>query len=231
MINELVQWVASKISDQRTYPRKTERFAVTWLPDPQTEKPATGVEISPNGLVFQMREKPGAKEFNLRFTFRNREIPVRVTTKRVDPIVDNGHLMNRIACRFQGIAADDWDLIVRYVHDLDEPENKAADELEALLKKEDDAYRLLPLKVQNKIVTMLVRAHRLEPPTEGILPHLRLHYIGSAETGRGAKVIKVNIHSRKRIDDAWYAFDTQFAIDEKSGDVKPIDGEKRSAEP
>jgi hypothetical protein len=226
MINDLVQWVANRIGDQRSYPRKNERFAVTWLSDAQTEKPATGVEISPNGLVFQMREKPSLKELNLRFTFRNRVIPVRVSVKRADPIVDNGHLMNRFACRFLGISADDWDLIVRHVHDLDEPENKAAGELEDILKKEDDAYRLLPLRVQDKVVNMLVRAHRLEPPSEGALPHLRLHYIGSAQTEKGSKVLKINIHSRKRVDDAWYAFDTQFAIDESSGDVQPLETAK-----
>lgn len=220
MINDIIHWVADKIGDQRSYPRKSEPFAVSWIVNGEQQKPATGVEISANGLVFQMKERPAAKELNLAFRVRSREVKVRVAIKRVDRVPAGGIVLHRFACAYQGIAADDWDAIVRFVNDVPEPpEGKVQADLQEMKGKEDDAYRMLPLRVQNRIVQMLVAANRLEPPREGHLPVLRLHFIGSARQADGTQVHRINIHSRRRIDDHWYAFDTQFQID-GSGNVE-----------
>ncbi len=219
MINDIIRWVSEKIGDRRSYPRKTERFAVT-LVSGSTRKPATGVEISANGLVFLTKELPAGKELNLAMTIRNREIRARVAVKRTEKASAGGTPVHRIACTFMGIAADDWDAIVRFVNDEPEPENKALDELKAR-RKEDDAYRLLPLRVQNRLVNILVSSNRLEPPHKDQLPALRLHLIGTHREPDGTQVHRVNVHSRKLIDDQWYAFDTQFLIDSR-GNVQEV---------
>jgi hypothetical protein len=213
MINDLIQWVADKIGDQRSYPRKSERFAVTWVVNDAQEKPATGIELSANGLVFQMKEKPPGKQVNVKFTIRNRVITARLQIKRSDKVPAGGMALYRFACAFTGIAADDWDAISRFVNDEPEPESKYLDDLAGVRDKDDDAYRLLPLKVQNRLVESLVRANRLEPPAKDGLPVLRLHFIGSTRESDGTQTHRVNVHSRKRVDDKWYAFDSQFAID------------------
>ncbi len=215
MINDIFTWVAGKIGDQRSYPRKTERFAVAWVVEDTQEKPATGVELSANGLVFQMKERPPGKALNVKFKIRSREIAARLAIKRSDKIPAGGMALYRFACSFQGIAADDWDAIVRFVNDEPEPENKATDDLKERAGKEDDAYRLLPLRVQNRLVAALIRMNRLEPPLEDQAPVMRMHFIGSTREADGTQTHRVNIHSRKRIDDNWYAFDTQFSIDGK----------------
>ena len=221
MINDLIQWVADKIGDQRSYPRKSERFAVTWVVNDSQEKAATGVELSANGLVFQMKEKPPGKQVTVKFTIRNREITARLSVKRTEKVPAGGMALYRFACSFMGIAADDWDAIVRFVNDEPEPENKHLDDLAGLRDKDDDAYRLLPLKVQNRLVESLVRANRLEAPVKDQAPVLRLHFIGSTRESDGTQTHRVNIHSRRRIDDAWYAFDTQFSIDAR-GNVSEL---------
>jgi hypothetical protein len=212
MINDLVQWVAEKIGDQRSYRRKNERFEVAWLVDASRVRAATGLEVSANGIVFQIKEKPKNKEFNIRMTIRSREIRVRVAVKRDEIVNEGGQMLHRLICRFSGIAADDWDALQRYVNDEPEPENKGLTQLNEIQRKEDDAYRLLPLRVQNRLVMMLVGMNRLEQPPKDHAPVLRMHLIGSSrESGR--EIRRFNVHSRKRIDDNWYAFDTQFSID------------------
>lgn len=221
MINDIIQWVAGKIGDQRSYPRKGERFAVSWLVNDAQQKPATGIEISANGLVFQMKERPADKQLNLVMTIRNRDIRARVAIKRTDKVPAGGMALYRLAGNFMGIAADDWDAIVRFVNDEPEPENRALDDLRDAQGKDDDAYRVLPLRVQNRLVNMLVAAKRLERPPKDHLPHLRMHFIGSTREADGTQTHRVNIHSRKRIDDQWYAFDTQFQIDGR-GNIEQI---------
>jgi hypothetical protein len=215
VINDIIKWVADKIGDQRSYPRKSERFVVSWIVDDAQQKPATGVELSANGLVFQMKDRPPGKEVNVAFSIRNREIQARLTIKRTDKVPAGGMALYRFACSFMGIAADDWDAIVRFVNDEPEPENKALDDIKEAQSKDDDAYRLLPLKVQNRLVTTLVAANRLERPLKDHLPFLRMHFIASTREADGTQTHRVNIHSRKLVDDKWYAFDTQFSIDTK----------------
>lgn len=215
MINDIIQWVTDKIGDQRSYPRKSERFAVSWIGNDDLQKPATGVELSASGIVFQMKDRPPGKEVNVAFTIRNREIKARLAIKRSDKVPAGGMVLFRFACNFMGIAADDWDAIVRFVNDEPEPENKAADDLKEAQSKDDDAYRLLPLKVQNRLIGTLVKANRLEPPRKDHLPVLRMHFIASTREADGTQTHRVNVHSRKCIDDKWYAFDTQFSIDAK----------------
>jgi hypothetical protein len=221
VINDIIKWVADKVGDQRSYPRKSERFAVSWILNNAQQKPATGVEISANGLVFQMKERPPGREVDLAFTIRNREIRVRAAIQRTDKVPAGGIALYRFACSFMGIAADDWDAIVRFVNDEPEPENKGLDEVQEAQRKDDDAYRVLPLRVQNRLVSMLVGANRLEPPPKDTLPHLRMHFIGSTREPDGTQTHRVNVHSRKRIDDHWYAFDTQFQID-GAGNVQQL---------
>jgi hypothetical protein len=221
MINDLIHWVAEKVNDQRSYPRKSERFAVLWLPNDATQKQATGVEISANGIVFQMKDKPNDKELNVAFTIRNRQITARIKVKRVDKVPAGGIALYRFVGTFLGISADDWDAIVRFVNDEPEPDDKLRGDLAHVRRQPDDAYRLLPLKVQNELVSRLVRSNRLEPPPKDHAPVLRLHLVETTRNEDGTQTHRVNIHSRKRIDDAWYAFDTQFKI-EGTGKIEEI---------
>ena len=163
--------------------------------------------------MFTINEKPPGKNFNLLLHIRQRYIPVRVEVRHEDTVNQGGQILHRFGCSYSGLKADDWDAIVRYVNDEPEPENKGADELKEIKQKADDAYRIIPVAVQNKLVAMLVHANRLEPPAEGQAPSLRMNYLGAKKKADGTQVHRVAIHSRKLIDDNWKAFDTQFLID------------------
>lgn len=218
----LLKWFGHH--EQRSYPRKVGEFALSWSTGKAHGK-GVGAEIAPNGLVFLSPDVIPGSEFNVGFRIRSRLITVRVQLQRADrhaPAKVAG-AANRYACSFVGIAADDWDALQRYVNDLPEPgPNKAAAELAELAKQADDAYRSLPLAVQQRLVRFLVDANRLEQPAENQAPAIRLSILGRAKTAEGGSVLRLNIHSRKRIDGESYAFDTQFVINEQTGEVETL---------
>ncbi len=199
-----------KHEDWRGQPRKNEPFPVAWLVADHVQKPGKGLEISGKDVVFMLNERPPGKDFNILLQIRGRRIPVRVEVVH-EEISQGGH---RFGCKYMGLKADDWDAINRYVNDEPEPENKAADELKEQQHKPDDAYRVIPMAVQEKLVAILVQTNRLEPPAEGQAPALRMNYLGASKKADGTKLHNVTIHSRRQINDEWVAFDTQFRIDE-----------------
>lgn len=203
-----------KREDWRGQPRKSEPFPVAWLVADHVQKPGQGLEISNKDVVFMINERPPGKAFNLLIHIRDRYIAVRVEVQQEDTVNQGGQIFHRLGCKYLGLKADDWDAIVRYVSGEPELENKARDEIVELQKKTDDAFRVIPLAVQNQLVAMLVRANRLEPPAEGQVPAMRMDYRGVKKNGDGSKVHQVSIHSRIQIGDEWKSFDTQFAVDE-----------------
>ena len=92
-----------------------------------------------------------------------RRIRARLTIARQGSMEREGVEWALIAGVFQGIAADDWDAIVRFCKNVADPTNKGAEELAVISAADDDAYRLLPLKVQERVVQALVQAGRLAP--------------------------------------------------------------------
>jgi hypothetical protein len=208
--------------DWRGQPCRSDAFPVAWLVADHVQKPGTGLEISPKHVVFMLAEAPPGKTINLLLHLGSRFIAVRVDVHETEAVQQGGKPMHRFGCTFAGLKADDWDAIVRYVNHEPEPTNKAHEEISQLQKKTDEAYRTIPIGVQNKLVAMLVRANRLDAPAEGQVPPLRVSYGGASTNPDGTKVHRVAIGSRKSIDDHWYSFDTQFAIDE-AGHIEQLD--------
>jgi len=77
-----------------------------------------------------------------------------------------------------------------------------------------DAYRLLPLAIQQKIVEKLVEQKKLEAPKPGVQPLLKLFYGGVSKKPDGATLHRFNVHSRIKVNDEVMAYDTRFLIDE-----------------
>src|SRR6516225_7079649 len=113
--------------------------------------PGIGVEISPNGLMFLMPEKIEHKEYNLVLRIADHKIPVRVRNVRNDQVSHHGRMWNRYMFEFLGVAADNWDRICRYVNDEAEPVDRRKMQNQEMAKHPDDAYRLLPMAIQQKI--------------------------------------------------------------------------------
>jgi hypothetical protein len=116
---------------------------------------------------------------------------------------------------FEGIAADDWDAVVRFCKNFNAPANKAAEELAAMAGGDDDAYRLLPLRIQERVVLVLVGAGRLATNSRPENPLLRMSYAG--KTNAGAH--RLAVHSRRHEDGDALQFDSVLIVDE-AGDVQ-----------
>jgi hypothetical protein len=113
---------------------------------------------------------------------------------------------------FIGVAADHWDMIVRYVADAPEPPNRRKMQNQEMGDKVDDAYRLLPMALQQKIIQMLVSQQKLEEPKHGQTPLLKLFYGGLVKRAGHPDAHRFNVHSRIRKNDETIAYDTRFLI-------------------
>jgi hypothetical protein len=216
MFGDVIEWFLGRAGDRRQYKRRSGAFHVWYQPNPQDTKlmlQGVGLEVSPNGLMFIIPEAVGAEEFNVILRLREQNIPVRVRKVRGDQVSHQGKQWNRYMCEFKGVAADHWDSIVRYVND--EPENdRRVMQNQQPADVVDDAYRLLPLALQQKIVQMLVSQGKLEPPKDDQPPLLKLFYGGLIKRPSGKPAHRFNVHSRIKKLDEMVAFDTRFLIGE-----------------
>ncbi|GAC1407911.1 MAG: hypothetical protein NVSMB64_15390 [Candidatus Velthaea sp.] len=207
MLNEIVRWMSERRSDRRTADRKRLQFSVGWLKGDEAV-PGIGTEISLNGMLFATKRAPGVPSFNVVIELAGRRIKARLSTVRSESAMREGSSWTMLACTFEGIAADDYDAIVRLIRDLPEPENKAQGEIAAAAGS-DDAYRLLPMSVQERIVRVLAEAGRLAPDSDPRHPLLRMKYLGS-KAGKH----RFAVHSRSAVGDEIQQFDSTFTVDE-----------------
>jgi len=213
---DVIEWFLGRAGDRRQYKRRPGAFHVWYQPNPSdgsTAKQGVGLEVSPNGVMFILPEAVASEEFNLILRLREQNIPVRVRKVRSDQVSHQGKQWNRYMCEFKGVAADHWDAIVRYVND--EPENdRRMMQNQQPSESVDDAYRLLPMALQQKIVQMLVAQKKLETPKEGQPPLLKLFYGGLVKRPNGKPAHRFNVHSRIKRNDEMVAYDTRFMISE-----------------
>jgi hypothetical protein len=216
IFGEVIEWFLRRTGDRRQYKRRVGAFHVWYQPDPTTpghRKAGVGLEISPNGIVFLVEDPIEPRNFNLLARIREQNLTLRVRCVRGDEIQQEGSLWHRYMCEFVGIAADDWDVIVRYVNDEGDLDRRKMQH-QTLGENVDDAYRLLPMMLQQKLVAMLVAQQKLEPPRAGQEPLLRLFYGGLVTRTGQTPAHRVNVHSRIKRDDGMIAYDTRFLIAE-----------------
>lgn len=205
------QWFKDKFAKRKPPPRKTGAFHLWWQMEPEKFKPGIGMEIAVDSLVFIIEDAIPSPEFGIVARVREKNIPIHVRVTASDQVPNKGKMWHRYGASYVGIAADNWDLIFRYVNDLPEPEDKrAAEEFRV-----DDAYRMLPMAVQEKIVSMLVEAKKLDEPKRGQSPLLKMFYTGERKLPGGNVRHFFTIHSRVPVDGEMMAYDTNFAIDDK----------------
>jgi hypothetical protein len=213
LFNELLKRLGSHKSERRGADRVRRRFPIGWIRD-GTLVPGLGLEISEKGLLFATKEGPTGATVEVALDLHGRRVRARLKIVRKGAMTRDGVEWAVIACVFEGIAADDWDAIVRFCKNLDDPGNKAAQELSAL-HGDDDAYRLLPLRVQQRVVAIVVKAGRLAPGSDAKNPLLRMSYDGSTRAGEH----RLAVHSRRSVDGEMLQFDSVLIVDD-SGNVQ-----------
>lgn len=216
MFGDIIEWFLGRAGDRRQYKRRAGAFHVWYQPDPNDNKnlkQGVGLEISPNGLMFIMPEAIPTPEYSLVVRLREQNIPLRVKNVRNDQVQHQGKSWYRYMGEFLGVSADHWDAIVRYVNDEPEVDRRKMQNAEPS-ERMDDAYRLLPLALQQKIVDMLVSQGKLEQPKPGQTPLLKLFYGGLVKRSGQKPAHRFNVHSRVKRADEMVAYDTRFLIGE-----------------
>ncbi|HTD36689.1 MAG TPA: hypothetical protein VK669_04160 [Candidatus Limnocylindrales bacterium] len=214
MLNELVRRLGAGKADRRAAERKRKRFPIGWLKDGAMQ-PALGLEISEKGVLFASRDAPADSHVDVAIDLGGRRVRARLKVARQGTMGRDGVDWTIIAGVFEGIAADDWDAVVRFCKDVAEPPNKAAEELSAQ-SGDDDAYRLLPLRIQQRIVAALVAAGRLAPGSDAKNPLLRMSYAGKNRSGTAHRLA---VTSRRVDDGEVLQFDSFVTVDD-AGNVQ-----------
>lgn len=221
ILGDIVEWFLGRSGDRRQYKRRSGAFHLWWQAgtvEKPDMRPGIGVDISPNGLMFLLQDAISSPEYTLVLRIGDHKMPVRVRHVRGDQVTHHGRTWNRYMGEFTGIAADNWDRICRYVNEEDEPQDRRKMQNQEMAKQTDDAYRLLPKAVQDKIVEMLVTKHRIDRPQAGQTPLLKLFYGGLVKRAGKSPAHRVNVHSRVTVNGELTAFDTRFLVDD-SGNV------------
>jgi hypothetical protein len=160
-------------------------------------------------------------EANLRVKIDNRTVAIRARRVWQQPGQSGGKPAWRYGFTFTGISADDWDAVIRFCNNgAVEVENKAQKELELVKLKADDVARLIPKKLQDTMLHMLVQKGRLSPLDEKT-PLVQYSYGGVIKRGNRA-LHRLSIHSRVRdtLTGEVKAFDTRFLFDDEGSNVQ-----------
>jgi hypothetical protein len=215
LFNELTKLFSGQRKERRHSPRKKVRFNISWIKGPNEYMPGVGMEISLNGLLWATKTPPGAPDFDIIMDIGGRKIRTRLKSARSGTILRENQQWTLLGCTFSGIAADDYDALVRFSKDMREPENKAAKEL-AALDRTDDAYRMLPMRVQQRVLDALIRLGRLDMPQPNQQPLLRMSSLGS---DKGKQRLAVHSRLAAGHGEDQQSFDSVIVIDE-TGMVK-----------
>jgi hypothetical protein len=182
-----------------------------------------GIDVSASGVGILSRDEIRQDEFILRMKLDNRVIPTRVKKQRSLPGTLQGQKAFRYGLEFASISADDWDAVVRWSKggSADEIGNKAQSDLEMVRMSADDADRLMPVALQNRLLGGLARRGRLAPLQPNVQPLVQYFYGGTVKRN-GMLMHRLAIVSRVADvnNGAPAEFRTMFFFDENGEHVE-----------
>lgn len=222
MLSDLLGWFTGKDANRRKYPRKRKPYRATVSVDAGlTQKAAIGLDISGGGLCVLTQEPVGRDEFEVRATLDNKVLRMRAKSVWQDTVSHQGKSVWRYGMRFTGISADDWDSIIRYTTDKPIAEaNKAQDELVTVRMTPDDANRLLPEALQQRLLYMLVERRRLAP-LSGATPLVQYFYSGVVRHNN-ALVHRLTIQSKVVGPEGSEMYETRFVFDDSGQNIQVL---------
>jgi len=172
----------NKNKDKRRHTRREKAFSADWTPAPDVAPiPVIGLDLSASGAGILARDQIAPEEFILRLKIDERVIPTRVKVARQLPGTLQGAKAFRYGVEFVSISADDWDAVVRWTKggSAAELDNKVKSDLEMVRMTADDADRLMPVALQNKLLGGLTRRGRLAPLVPNQQPLVQYFYGGT----------------------------------------------------
>jgi hypothetical protein len=231
MITGLLGWFARKETNNRVYPRKKKFYKASYILDEEegeerTERSAIGIDVSAGGISFLAREQIEQPEFDMLMKLDDVVLHARAKVMSETPTVFEGRRVFRYGMQFTGIAADEWDAVVRYTTDrpVAERESNLTGDLERVRLSPDDAARLLPQTLQNKLFSILVQQRRLAPLDDNVLPLVQFFYSGVV---RQDKLLLHHLTIQSKLvgpDDEQLLFETEFLFDDVGKNLKIVAG-------
>jgi hypothetical protein len=220
MLNDLITFFTGSPQNRRKYARRAGPFPA-WVAVGSQWATCTCLDISGSGLGIIVATAL-SEEVNLRVQLEGRNVIIRAKRVWQQPGQAGGKPAWRYGLTFTGISADDWDAVVRFAGggEAAEVENKAQKELELVKLKADDVARLIPKKLQDTLLAMLVQKGRLAPMADQKTPLVQYSYGGVLKRG-GKALHRLSIHSRLRDSTTGEvkAFDTRFLFDDQGTNV------------
>lgn len=183
---------------------------------------ASAIDISPGGMGLIADRELFKDEVNLRLQLEEKAIVARAKRVWRTQGTLQGRPVFRYGMQYTGIAADDWDALVRFCNnEAVAVENKAQKELEEVRMRPDDVARLIPARLQDRLLTMLVQSRRLAPVEKEKTPLVQYSYGGMIKRS-GKPMHRLTIHSRI-VDDLTgegTTHNTRFLFDESGSDIE-----------
>lgn len=195
---------AREKNERRRYTRRRDTFKV-WCALGTKWVSAYGVDISASGLGLVVPLQIQKDEIQFRASLQDKYVMLRARKVWEQPGTFRGQIVHRYGMKITGIAADDWDMLMRYCSG-----EQSTDEIRLVPLARDDVARLIPFTLQHRMLGMLVQSKRLAP-LDGKTPLVQYAYAGKTER-EGSVLHRIAIHSRM-FDAATMetrSFDTRF---------------------
>lgn len=209
MISEAItQFTAREKQERRRYTRRRDTFKL-WCALGTKWVSAYGLDISASGLGMVVPVEIHKDEVQFRASLEDKYVVLRARKVWEQPGTFRGQIVHRYGLKITGIAADDWDMLLRYCSS-----QESVDEIRLIPLQRDDVARLIPYTLQHRMLGMLVDRKRLAP-LDGKTPLVQYAYAGKIERD-GAVLHRIAIHSRmfEKTSMETRSFDTRFLFSE-----------------
>jgi len=208
-----------RAQERREHDRSRRAYKAAFTLDGTTWEPAIGVDIGEEGMSVLTQREIGDKPVNFRATLDTKIVNMRCVAIWHDKVNHGGKQVDAYGLKFVGIAADDWDTVVKFMKggSLQET-NKAQEELQSVRMKQDDVARMLPAAFQRRLFEELVKRKRLAPLEEHHEPLVAFEY-GGVSPWRGKKMHRLTIHSKYNDGKNEDRFSTRFMFDEGGKEI------------
>lgn len=223
MLADLLTWFSGRPENRRRYPRRAGGFRA-WFATSTGWTALVPVDISASGMGLVSPAKFEKDEVNFRVQLEERPIMLRAKQVWCIPGTLQGRQVWRYGVHYTGIAADDWDALVRFCNNESVTlDNKAQKELDLVRMQADDVARLIPQRLQDRLLVMLVQSRRLAPLEKDKIPLVQYFYGGTVKRN-GKTMHRLSIHSR--LNDAssgdMLEFDTRFVFDDSGTEIEML---------
>lgn len=210
MMNDAIATLtAREKNERRRYTRRRDSFKI-WCALGTKWVSAYGVDISASGIGLVVPVEISKNEVQFRASLEDKYVMLRARKVWEQPGTFRGQIVHRYGLKITGIAADDWDMLVRYC----DGQEQDTQEVRLVPLQRDDVARLIPHTLQHRMLGLLVERKRLAP-LDGKTPLVQYAYAGKVERD-GNVLHRIAIHSRMfdQTTMETCSFDTRFLFGE-----------------